>query len=346
MAHELDFNADGSAAMFSVEQTPWHGLGKILSDAPRTVPEALAAASLDWEVETRAAHFEVTPGDFLAVPNARIVVRQDRNVALGVVSDAYTPLQNRDALAVFEPLIDQGLATFETAGALKEGRHIWAQIRFNITDPTVQEFYAGEITPMGLVTNSHDGHRGVLLMDTDVRVVCWNTLGQALRGRKEGRNLRIPHRRTVEARLTKAAMDLWAGIVERRVSLARQYQALRRRQLNEALFRRLVLDVALPLPEAKVDSPMARKMAETRIVDVTDRRRKLRALWEHGLGHTGDGSAWEAYNAVTEATDHDRGIFDVKGEDGNRATSLLEGKLGRIKAEVWDALMGHLALAA
>ena len=38
--------------MFSVRETPWHGLGRIVMDAPAS-REALELAGLDWKVESR-----------------------------------------------------------------------------------------------------------------------------------------------------------------------------------------------------------------------------------------------------------------------------------------------------
>ena len=38
--------------MFSVRETPWHGLGRIIMDAPAS-REALELAGLDWQVESR-----------------------------------------------------------------------------------------------------------------------------------------------------------------------------------------------------------------------------------------------------------------------------------------------------
>ena len=35
--------------MFSVRETPWHGLGRIVMDAPAS-REALELAGLDWQV--------------------------------------------------------------------------------------------------------------------------------------------------------------------------------------------------------------------------------------------------------------------------------------------------------
>ena len=42
-------------AMFSVRETPWHGLGRIIMDAPASC-EALELAGLDWQVESRSIY--------------------------------------------------------------------------------------------------------------------------------------------------------------------------------------------------------------------------------------------------------------------------------------------------
>ena len=41
--------------MFSVRETPWHGLGRIVMDAPAS-REALELADLDWQVEYLFRH--------------------------------------------------------------------------------------------------------------------------------------------------------------------------------------------------------------------------------------------------------------------------------------------------
>ena len=47
MAHQIEKND----SLFSVKETPWHGLGTILDGAP-SIEEALIASKLDWEVKT------------------------------------------------------------------------------------------------------------------------------------------------------------------------------------------------------------------------------------------------------------------------------------------------------
>ena len=38
-------------SMFSVYETPWHGLGAVLKKRPKTIDEAIIKAGLDWDVE-------------------------------------------------------------------------------------------------------------------------------------------------------------------------------------------------------------------------------------------------------------------------------------------------------
>ena len=40
-----------SDSMFSVRETPWHGLGAVLERPPATIAEAIEASGLAWRVE-------------------------------------------------------------------------------------------------------------------------------------------------------------------------------------------------------------------------------------------------------------------------------------------------------
>ena len=42
-----------SDTMFSVRETPWHGLGAVLDRPPATVGEAIEASGLGWSVAKR-----------------------------------------------------------------------------------------------------------------------------------------------------------------------------------------------------------------------------------------------------------------------------------------------------
>ena len=70
--------------MFSVRETPWHGLGRIIMDAPAS-REALELAGLDWQVESR----NIYSGAGAMIPGYRANVRSTDDAVLGVVSDRY-----------------------------------------------------------------------------------------------------------------------------------------------------------------------------------------------------------------------------------------------------------------
>lgn len=339
MAHEPDRRADGTAAMFSVRQTPWHQEGTLLTDAP-SLEEALRVGGLDFEVEIRPLFTRVH--QYPGVPNiygyrqaahACATVRTDREAVLGIVSRRYQPLQNRDAFGVLEPLLEAGLASLETGGSLRDGRDVWMLVRFNVDSPVVREVFADELIPFGLVSNNHAGQRKVIVQETPVRVVCANTLGLALNTRR--RALSVRHTGSVEARTVEAARQLWAGLVERYEAAARQYELLKARHLDAAMFRRLVLDVAAPIPQ-KLDRAGLTPRQQAARARIVARRNRLAHLWDEGAGHTGDRSMYEAYNAAVESLDHDTALWRVHGP---RTGALLDGRLAEIKDRVLTTLV-------
>lgn len=63
--------------MFSVRETPWHGLGRIVMDAPAS-REALELAGLDWQVESR----NIYSGTGAMIPGYRANVRSTDEAVL------------------------------------------------------------------------------------------------------------------------------------------------------------------------------------------------------------------------------------------------------------------------
>jgi phage/plasmid-like protein (TIGR03299 family) len=335
MAHELTFR-NGVAETFSVRKTPWHQEGHVLTEAP-TLAMALELAGQNFEVECTALYIRRTTedGDEYFVPSShgRAVIRTDTGQELGAVGRKYTPLQNVEAFRVLEPLLDTGVVSLETGGSLREGADVWLQVRFNVDrfGPMVREVFADKVIPYGLVANNHNGRRGVLLQLTPVRVVCANTLGMAERqGRKSDRAITVRHTPNVARQTIKAAEHLFRGIVERYEEVATAYRALQQVALQEAEFRRLVLDVIAPEASAEANS---------RTVELAEERRaEVRRLWDEGDGHLGDRTAWEAYNGGVQAIDHNARLFPT---DGPRTASLMNGSLAEKKVLLLDGLTRH-----
>lgn len=340
MAHELASHRNGGKAMFSVKDTPWHREGTILAGAP-DLDDALELAGHDFDVQVRPIFVErpVSNGTDTLMEKVKgygASTRTDTDQVLGIVGGRYTPLQNRDAFGVLEPLLDAGLASLETGGTLRGGRDVWMLARFNIDHPVVQEVFADEVVPFGLISNNHTGTRQVIVQNTPIRVVCANTLGMALENRRTPSAIKVRHTASVEAKTVEAAETLWKGIVERMVQTARQYQRLREKHIGTAMFRTQVLDAIAPLPEFEEGVKLTARQ-EGSLSRAIQRRERLSHLWIAGKGHEGDESAWEAYNGVIQSLDHDQDLWRVRG--GERTQSMAFGRLGQMKAQVLRNLL-------
>ena len=333
MPAELDMSK-GRAAILSVGQTPWHREGVVLEHPPESIDEALQMAGLDFDVALAPlyVHAEHMGNQYELVNDFKAIGRSDVNKFLGIVGSRYTPLQNRDAFRLLEPLLKERVASIETAGSLREGRDVWILVRFDIDDPVVKEVFADEVVPFGLISNNHTGERRVILQETPVRVVCSNTLGAALTG--SGRKIGVRHTLNVEAKVVDAAQELWGGLIERYRRIAEQYRILKNTYLDEALFRELVLDTAAPFRPELLKQNLSEPQQKAR--DRVQRKRdRLKDLWTNGNGHKGDQSAWDAYNAVAQSLDHDLELWPTLGQ---RTASLFDGHLARIKQQVLNAL--------
>ena len=154
--------------MMYVRETPWHGLGTKVDEAP-TSAAALRLAQLDWTVDQ---HPVFADGNEVAGYKAN--VRSSDGRCLGIVSNRYKVVQNVDAFSFTDSLIG-GDVRYETAGSLNGGRKIWLLARLPET-----EICGDKTDPYMVFSNTHDGTGAVRVCMTPIRVVCNNTLNLAL----------------------------------------------------------------------------------------------------------------------------------------------------------------------
>lgn len=160
--------------MFSSgNQVPWHGLGTIVNEAP-TSADALHLAGLDWNVLQRPIYT-----DGVEIPNMKANVRDTDKSVLGVVSDRYQVVQNKEAFDFTDNLIQSGEVKYETAGSLSGGKRIWLLAKM-----PESKVLDDKVDPYIVFTNSHDGTGAIKVAMTPIRVVCNNTLNLALEGAK------------------------------------------------------------------------------------------------------------------------------------------------------------------
>ena len=296
-------------SMFSVREMPWHGLGVVLDQYPSSIDEALDKAGLGWKV----THGDVLvvktpewtddfgtkhPAELISASGFKANLREDTGEVLGIVSDEYEVVDNRDAFTFLDALIGSELH-FETAGSLWGGRRVWCLARL----PEYIEL-GGDLSATYIyVANSHDGSMAVTAAVTPIRIVCANTLGAALRQAEHGAQAQ----RTFRFRHT--------GNLQTKFAEARQVMGM---TINyETRFKALADKLALePIGASALEHRVLRHLSV--IDDDTGPRARVnreRAI-EHvlaifrGRGPAGDttgnspGTKWTAFNAISEHLDY------------------------------------------
>ena len=160
--------------MFYTRVAPWHGLGTRVETALSS-EEALIASGLDWQVIQKP----IMTDDLTPISGYKANIRDSDNKVLGVVSDRYKVVQNAEAFAFTDALLDEGVK-YETAGSLQEGKKIWLLAKL----PEKYIIEGEQIEPYLVFSSSHDGSGAIKAAMTPIRVVCQNTLNLALSSAK------------------------------------------------------------------------------------------------------------------------------------------------------------------
>ena len=309
MAHEIESFA-------SLREPAWHGLGTVFQDE-LTTAEMLSTANLDnWNV--RLLDVEI-PSELSSDKSYQYVVRTNpfdnsQTDVLGVVGERYVPLQNEDLFTFGDAILDGG-GRWETAGSLRNGRVVFGSLaleRETVLDPSG---VADKINTYLLVNTSHDGSVAIQASVTPVRVVCANTLAVALNRtkRKNGikQSFKIRHTQRAEGKVQQAreALQIANAYMDEFSLMAK---AMFEKEITAQQFNEIIL-AAYPKPDED------KKGALTKWTNKVD---TLNDIYTGEFNHMIAGTAWGAWNAMTERLDWYRG-----GKKG-LTESILAGASG------------------
>lgn len=219
--------------MFSVREKPWHGLGTIVAEAPKS-EEALRLAGLDWNVIQ--APIYTNKGE--KVDGYRVNIRDTDRQVLGVVTDRYKVIQNREAFAFTDELLGAGVR-YETAGSLQDGKKVWLLARLP------REFIiSGErISPYLVFSNTHDGSGAVRVAITPIRVVCNNTLNLALN--TASRSFSMIHTGDIKGKISEAKQTLFMAD-QYMENLGKEFERLRKLKMTNQQVKEYI-ELLLPI---------------------------------------------------------------------------------------------------
>lgn len=291
MAHMIDMTT-GAAAMAYVGQAPWHGLGAQLQPGA-SIEEWTAAARLGYEVlESPVMYESPAATELQRWPNRKVLHRSDTGAPLAVVSDGYHVVQPAQVMEFFRRLGELGGFELETAGALSDGRRVWALARV----AEAAEIVCGDaVAPFVLFGTSYDGTMATVAKLTDIRVVCNNTIVRALDG--EGGTVRVLHSEKFDADAVRLQLGIVANSWERFLV---QSRALAREPMSEVQADEFVKALLEPYHSSKLEIEQTK--GYRRIMDLFANRQAI------GSDIPGvAGTRWAMLNAVTQMVDHERG---------------------------------------
>ena len=305
MSHLLEQYGD-MASFASLREPAWHGLGTILTDEV-TTSQMLAAAHLaNWNVRLEDV---ALPGrshrDYFAVTRTNPFDGQAD--VLGVVGERYKVVQNEDLFSFADNLLDGG--RWETAGSIKNGTVVFGSLALDreiVLDPNGA---TDKVNTYMLVHTSHDGSLAVQASITPVRVVCQNTLNMALHGVKQ--SYKIRHTQTVQGKVAAAREAL--GIAHKYLdAFDVEARELFEQSVTDAQFFDIITKV---YPKPEVDAKGSMTKWENKIDVLND-------IYNGETVANIRGTAWGAYNALTERLDW------YRNPRGGNAESVLAAASG------------------
>jgi len=339
MSHEVTIRENGTAEAAYALTPAWHKLGTVI-DHPMTSPEAIRFGHLDWLVK----QCKVFAHDVIEVdgkPETRHIeisdsfanIRVDNGHVLGIVSDRYVVVQNWEAFDFVDALYKDGIIRYEAVGSLKDGKLVWLLARMpNEFQVAAQD----KLHQYILFTTAHDGSRAVRVLPTSVRVVCWNTLSLATANESTGISIR--HKGDIKTKLDDARKAIMQ--VQKRFDVFHDKAAKLTKVNFDVDKMKALVEVLLP-KENGVNDTRRQKAREAIVAAFTDGPQNLPEI---------RGTAWAAFNAVTQFTDHcpivayrGKGNNDEDTARESRMESVLLGSNARFKTSALN-LVSQAAL--
>ena len=269
-------------SMFYVRETPWHGLGTKVLEAPAS-KDALQLAGLNWRVMQEPIYTAMEE----LVDGYKANVRDSDRKVLGVVTDRYRVIQNDEAFAFTDELLGAGVK-YETAGSLQGGRKVWL-----LAHMPHEYIISGErISPYLLFSNTHDGSGAIKVALTPIRVVCQNTLNLALANAK--RSWSMIHTGDIKEKMQEAKDTLF--LAENYMDeLGKEFEALRMKKLTDKQVMEYI-EILLPIEDGS--TPQQEKNMKRLREDM-----KIRYFDAPDLQEVGK-NAYRFVNAVSDFATH------------------------------------------
>lgn len=294
-------NANGRDLFASFREPAWHKLGNVFSQTVTDYAEMLKLSGLDYTV--RQEEMATVSGLFVPGQFAMVADIEGESRILGVTGARYEIVQNADAFSFLQSLSDG--ARWETAGALGNGNKVFGSIAFEretVLDPSG---VSDTVKTYALVYNSHDGSTALGYGLTPTRVVCQNTLNVALGNISQSGKIR--HTASAEDRMReRAEMFRHANVYFD--AFDEEAKRLFAKPVTDKQFDNLLTRVIGKAPENN---------AKGRLSKYENKREMFTQAWKGEPNAGIRGTAWGAFNALTEANQWGRNMQNTDSGEEN-----------------------------
>lgn len=289
--------------------------------AAKTSQEALSLGGLEFNVLQAPVQFTID-GQAMTDKGHMVNYRSDTKDVLGLVSDTYKVLQNKDAFRFLDSVVGVAEAMYVNVGSFRNGSRVYIQAKlqdkmtFDDNGEDIGEKYLTFIT-------SHDGSLPVSVKFTPVRIICQNTLLMALKDTFRGTNVRHTLNMIDSLNEARKTLGIWNTQFTLMETLSKKLTHV---QFDAKNMEQLLIKSGM-IPNEPIDD------RSTRAKNILD---EVIQRYETGKGaelKSAKGTAWGAYNAVVEYVDHFRGKDAAK-----RAESSILGSGSQIKEKALSLL--------
>ena len=295
--------------------TPWDGKGEFVGDKGDTAVEALLNSSANFTVSKHKVFTQPCPNwttPEIEVENYRAVVRDDTQQVVGMTGknfSLYQPLQ----LAQFADDIAMNRdMKVHTIGVDNGGSKIWMLCKIGSVEIVPND----KVDHYLFLLNGHDGKTALQAMFTSIRVVCSNAARVAV-SQAKGEVVRIRHTKNMVVNPAEARRVLRIG--EGAFKESDDFMRVFAETTMPASKWMDFCHTLFPNPVIDENGDFSRRAMTT----AEKNRSTLTSLYFDGRGARipgVQGTAWGAYNAVTEFAGYHR---QTRGNQ--RFESLMTG---------------------
>lgn len=297
MAHEIDDNR----AFFAFEK-PWHDKGIVLDHNP-TFDEAIQLLTRgDTYVKLNLRPvLDGQIGD-TDLKRSCVIMRSD-GTEYNTVGADFELLQMEEA---FKPLagelINSGLVKLDTGAVLHNGAS--AFLMANIVNKGIADIVRGDTVKANLlIATGFDGRMKNTIKDCRTRVVCANTLGSAVREKDSTFDFKyLKHTKNIRTKLLDVEQTI-LGHLQAFEKQVEAYRYLASKKISADTAQKYIGQVFLTIEEFTGKAEISTKKANTvsQVIDLIDTQKGL------DLVPAIRGTAWQAYNAVSDYVTHSYG---------------------------------------